>query len=946
MKPGEVPANLGGRPGNSTGSPRSEVMLTAAPGAPLVPVVPELDPRLSRIHTAPDGHGVARTWHLLDTHPDSTTTTAEDPGSQGRRDDRPEATLVCVHGNPTWSYLWRRVIGAAPSGWRVIAPDHLGMGYSEQLDEPRTLAERVADLGALIDSLAVSGPVYLLAHDWGGPIGLGWAGGLTTDSSQPRWLAGVVLTNTAVHQPTDAPEPAAIRLAHTPGLRGLLCRTTPAFVRATTTLSRGSIEPAVRNAYAAPYRSRERRTGVADFVADIPFRADHRSAPALDRIAERVSGLEDTPALLVWGMRDPVFAQRYLQDLRRRLPHADVQRYPDASHLVLEDAPEGVEVIWTWLEQTRHERRRPVDPNAADDPRGPERVQGVPIEVNLSRPDQTAIVELGPGGRQITFAGLAERVAAMASGLSQRGVRPGQRVAVLVPPGIDLTTLVYALWRVGAVVVIADAGLGVRRLGGALRGAAPDHLIAIRRGIVLAGAARVPGRHHRFEPADAVAIAKDGLRAGPLEDVTAGHPTTAEAIGPEADGVILFTSGATGPPKGVVYSRERLSAQVALLQRTFDLRPGTRFVAAFAPFALYGAALGLPSAVPDMDVTAPHTLTAAALARAAQRIDAEVVFASPAALRNVVATAADLAPDDRVALARIRLLLSAGAPVPPALLRRLRTLLPEASMQTPYGMTEALPVATIDPTESSTPTSPDRAGSEDRDAAQPEGVCVGRPLDGVMVRVAPLDIGGTPLVDADPEAMTGAAHVLGEVVVRGPHTKSRYDGLWATHRDSEQPPGWHRTGDVGAFDDEGRLWIQGRLAHLIRSSAGPIAPYGIEQRVEAIDGVEAAAAVGVGPAGTQQVVVVVVPDERLPRLTGTPLAPGKLADQVRAAAADGGGVRVAAVLQRDWLPVDVRHASKVDRHAVAVWATRWLHGQDAAKELQVAGGRAPATKSR
>ena len=160
---------------------------------------------------------------------------------------------------------------------------------------------------------------------------------------------------------------------------------------------------------------------------------------------------------------------------------------------------------------------------------------------------------------------------------------------------------------------------------------------------------------------------------------------------------MLFTSGATGPAKGVVY-RHRQAARPARAGRaaTYALTPDDRLVAAFAPFALLGPALGIGSAVPDIDVTAPGTLTAAKLADAAAAVGATVVFASPAALRNVVATAAGLTAEQRTALGRVRLLMSAGAPVPlsaargaagGAARRRARTR--------PYGMTEALPVTDV-----------------------------------------------------------------------------------------------------------------------------------------------------------------------------------------------------------------------------------------------------------
>jgi acyl-CoA synthetase (AMP-forming)/AMP-acid ligase II len=203
-----------------------------------------------------------------------------------------------------------------------------------------------------------------------------------------------------------------------------------------------------------------------------------------------------------------------------------------------------------------------------------------------------------------------------------------------------------------------------------------------------------------------------------------------------------------------------------------------------------------------------------------------------------------------------------------------------------------------------------------------EGVCVGRPLPGVAVRISPLSSEG--LADGP---LTDDPGVPGEVCVQAAHVKDRYDALWALERATSRDPGWHRTGDVGHLDADGRLWIEGRLAHVVSTASGPVTPVGIEQRVEELPGISAAAAVGVGPAGAQVVVLVVVPSgtsrsrfrgpaTRL-RLAGTGTA-----DAVRAVA----GVDVAAVLVTGRLPVDVRHQSKVDRRAVARRAARFLAG--------------------
>jgi len=856
------------------------------PATPPATVWPGVDPAWSRRVVAPDAGGVSRTWHLLD---------------NGAVPER--GTLLCVHGNPTWSYLWRRVIAAAPPGWRVVAVDQLGMGWSERT-EPRTLAERVDDLANLTDVLGITGPVVTLAHDWGGPVSLGWA------LAHREQLEAVVLTNTAVHQPSTAAAPSLIRMARTEGVRQAVCVATPTFVRATTALSRPALPRAVRDALAAPYASPAARRAVGDFVADIPLDPSHPTATTLDAIAEGLTGL-DVPALLLWGPRDPVFSDVHLRDLRARMPHADVHRYEKASHLVIEDAPQLADDVWRWLGDAVPQADSlvmgassppipVVEQWSHADPSGAAAPLWAPLSARVGD-DATAVVELGGQGRRVSFDRLERTVRDLAGGLVATGVRPGDRVAVLVPPGADLTAAVYACWRAGASVVVADAGLGVTRMGRALRGAAPDHVIGIARGLLLARALRVPGRLVAAGPLDRATRRALGAPPGLADLARLGRglplpPTPAD----DAECAVLFTSGATGPPKGVVYRYHQVRAQLDALRTAYGFTAEDRLVAAFAPFALYGPALGLASSVPDMDVTAPGTLTAVALAEAVSAVKGTVVFASPAALRNVVATANDLAPRDRAALDGIRLLISAGAPVPFALLRDVQALVPHAELHTPYGMTEALPVTDVS-----------LAAIE---AVGPgEGICVGRPLPSVVLGISAFDDTGG--VDAEPTTHPG---VSGEVLVRAPHVKDRYDQLWATERESSRTKGWHRTGDVGHLDDDGRLWVEGRLVHVVRTASGPVTPVGAEQRIEGLDGVSMAAVVGVGPVGTQQVVAVVVPSAGArPGLAGP-----ELASAVRSAA----GVTVAAVLVAKELPVDIRHASKIDRARVARWAARVLEG--------------------
>jgi acyl-CoA synthetase (AMP-forming)/AMP-acid ligase II len=217
-------------------------------------------------------------------------------------------------------------------------------------------------------------------------------------------------------------------------------------------------------------------------------------------------------------------------------------------------------------------------------------------------------------------------------------------------------------------------------------------------------------------------------------------------------------------------------------------------------------------------------------------------------------------------------------------------------------MTEVLPVADIELAEIAEAETDDPAG----------GVCVGRPVMGADVRISAL--GFEP--DTLPDALAPMA--LGEILVRAPWVSDGYLGMWATERAARPGAGqWHRSGDVGHVDALGRLWVEGRAVHVIHTAAGPVTPVPVERVVERALAVSRAAAVGVGPVGSQQLVVVV----EQPGVDDGP-APSDVADSVRAVV-DG---PVAAVLVVEALPVDIRHNAKIDRSAVAAWASALLAG--------------------
>ena len=251
--------------------------------------------------------------------------------------------VLLVHGNPTWSFYWRRLLTALPAaGRRAIAPDHIGMGLSDKpsaADYPHTLRRRVEDLGAFVDSLGLDGPLTLVVHDWGGPIGLAWA------TEHPERVDRLVVLNSAAFPlPAGHAIPWTLRAARIPVLGDVLVRRCNAFSLGALVLGTGRrwLDAQARRGLLAPYDSPAHRVAVHAFVEDIPTGPDDRAYPVLARLEERLPLLAHVPTTILWGMKDPVFDADILAHLEERMPHAEVHRFPDAGHYVLEDAADAI----------------------------------------------------------------------------------------------------------------------------------------------------------------------------------------------------------------------------------------------------------------------------------------------------------------------------------------------------------------------------------------------------------------------------------------------------------------------------------------------------------------------------------------------------------------------------------------------------------------------------
>lgn len=811
-----------------------------APSAQLLGEI-GLDASWSHVIDVPSHDGRSHRWHYLDR-----------PGSSNQT-----PTILCLHGNPTWSYLWSRLFKELNADFRIIAPDHLSMGYSEGVGT-RRYRDRVADINDFVRALGITGPIWLVAQDWGGAIAMGYT------VAHPEQVAGLVLTNTGIAVPEGRKAPRLIQISASGRLHRTITRNTSLFVRGTGYLPGAGLTSQQRKGLVAPYVHRHQRDGIAGFVADVPFNDKHESFDDIAQVAAQLPQIK-VPVRLWWGAKDPVFNDDFADDLMKRFSDVQIHRVANSGHLAVIETS-----IATFVENAisqSHELQHQII-------KATEACESLWSRIESTSRNNLAIYD-GADKSSVTFAELDSRVASFAQGLIQKGVQSGDRVAILVPPSIDLIALVYACWRIGAVTVIADRGLGITGLGRAVKSSRVQHVVGIRTAVVAARTLRWAPRATFID----LKSVQSSLQIEGLSQLAIAEPSANDLA------AILFTSGATGPAKGVRYTHGQLEAQRDVLQEVYNITEADSFVAAFAPFALFGPALGITTGLADMDVTSPATLTAQALDDACRVTDATMVFASPAALANVLKTsAANLS-----SLKDVRLVMSAGAPVPIETLRQMQQLCPRAEMHTPYGMTEVLPVADL--------------SLEQREAVgEGAGVCVGKPVNNCHVKIVATNGG----IDEIPNGATG------EVVVSAPWMSLGYNRLWLTQQKArfvKDGLSWHRTGDVGHLDSDGNVWIEGRVVHMIHTSRGSLTPVPLEIACETIAGVKRAAAVGIGEPGIQQVVIVLETDRK-----NDDVASAALTNQVRQLLAP---IDVVAVWETQGLPVDIRHNSKIDRTALS-----------------------------
>jgi acyl-CoA synthetase (AMP-forming)/AMP-acid ligase II len=520
-----------------------------------------------------------------------------------------------------------------------------------------------------------------------------------------------------------------------------------------------------------------------------------------------------------------------------------------------------------------------------------------------------------PGGKriyeQVTFRELDDDTNRIAEGLLAMGVRPGMRLALLVPPSIDFIALVFALFKTGAVSVLIDPGMGRQNMIRCLAESRPEGFI----GIPLAQAVRILFRR-RFPCArHNLTVGRRWFWGGPTLADLRRRPVNPHfrpaATSASDEAAIIFTTGSTGPPKGVLYRHGNFSQQVDEIRDFYGIRPGEIDLPGFPLFALFNSAMGVTTVLPDMDPTRPAQVNPKLIVEAVRDWQVTQAFGSPA-LWNVVGRYCEA---EKIVLPTLRRVLSAGAPVPPHVLARMKQAIhPDGDVHTPYGATEALPVASIAASEVLAETA---AAS-----ALGRGTCVGRTFPGMAWKVIRISDGPIATLGEAEELPTGQ---IGELIVQGPVVTTEYvtrTEANALHKIRDGEGFWHRMGDVGYLDGE-RFWFCGRKAHRVRMRGQTLYTIPCEAIFNQHPRVYRSALVGVGPRGDQRPVIIVEPwPEHRTRSRADEQA---LVRELKELGSQHEHTReIRDFFVRTSLPVDIRHNAKIFREQLAIWAARRL----------------------
>ena len=513
---------------------------------------------------------------------------------------------------------------------------------------------------------------------------------------------------------------------------------------------------------------------------------------------------------------------------------------------------------------------------------------------------------------EISFGDLEARTNRLARGFMDSDIEKGDRIALMVPPGIEFVAMVFALFKCGAVVILIDPGMGRKNMLHCLASADPVGMV----GIPLAHIVRLAKRK-------SLPLCKKNFVVGNFfatKKVSAFESLSGDAlqpldIGREDPAAIIFTTGSTGPPKGVLYRHRIFIEQAQQIRDYFKIQPGTVDVSGFPLFALFNTAMGTTTVFPEMDPTRPANVHPPNIIDAVNKYNADQSFGSPA-LWNTVSKYCE---KESVQLPTVKRILSAGAPVPASVLARIKSVIAEdGDAFTPYGATEALPVAC----NSATVVLGETGALTDVGM----GTCVGASFATMQWKV--IEISDDPISEIE-ACKELAANETGELIVKGVTVTDQYvtsekanQYHKITDRTGDTGEFWHRMGDVGYLDDANRFWFCGRKSHRVQTSTGTMFTVTCEAIFNTHPSVYRSALVGIGEPGNQTPVIIaeLIDSRSISKKRKIEI----IAELKTLASAYWQTDVIEHVLIHPALPVDIRHNSKIFREKLRPWAAKEL----------------------
>lgn len=508
----------------------------------------------------------------------------------------------------------------------------------------------------------------------------------------------------------------------------------------------------------------------------------------------------------------------------------------------------------------------------------------------------------------LTFQQLNRESDILAHGLEKAGIKRGTKTILMVKPSLEFFNLIFAIFKIGAIPVVVDPGMGIRRMVNCFKSTDPEAFI----GISLAHVIRTLYPKFFKTVKTWVTVGRRWFWGGLTLNHLIQYPWKPYAVadtGWDETAAILFTTGSTGPAKGAVYTHGNFEAQLEQIKTHLNLSPDEIDLSTFPLFALFYPELGITAVIPDMDPTKPARVNPDRIIEAINNLGVTNMFASPALLNRV----GRYGKQKRIKLPSLKRVISAGAPVSADNIGQFRALLgSDAEIHTPYGATEAVPILSI--------TSNEILSETRKLSEKGYGICIGRPINNIDVRI--IKINDDP-IETWSDDLVVSHNDIGEITVKGALVSRQYfenPDADARTKIKQRDEIWHRMGDLGWMDKKGRIWFCGRKSHRVITGKRTLFTIPCEAIFNNHPKVSRSALVGVGAPMKQKPVICIELIKEFSKAEKKALS----IDLAALAARHEVTKPIETVLFHRAFPVDIRHNSKIFREKLAAWAEQKL----------------------